>query len=253
MNGIYHYPFAIFAVALLAQWLASYLGHFLRRRAQPAVDDERADFGVILGASLTLLALIIGFTFSMAVSRFDERKDLEEAEAKAIRTEYLRAEALPPSAAAQVRALLAGYTQKRILFFRTSDPAQLRQIDSETARLQSKLWAAVVGPDSGPSTPKTALAMSGMNDVLNAQNDTEAAFRNHIPTVAWGLLLLIAIAGNVLLGASEKRQGAARLVILPIIIATPFLLIADVDSPRAGFIRVVPVNLVELSQSFSAG
>jgi hypothetical protein len=228
------------------------LGHFLRRRASPAVDDERADFSTILGATLTLLALIIGFSFSMAIGRYDERKDLEEAEANAIGTEYLRADVLPTPAAAQVRTLLAKYTQQRILFYQVSDPARLARINSETAQLQAELWSAVVGPDSDPSTPKTALAVSGMNDVLNAQGYTAAAWRNHVPLGAWGLMLVVAIAGNVLLGASEKRRNAARLNILPIIVATPLFLIADIDSPRAGFIRVEPVNLIALSQSFSA-
>ena len=58
-------------------------------------EEERADFGVVLSATLTLLGLLIGFSFSMAVSRYDQRKNLEEAEANAIGTEYVRADLLP--------------------------------------------------------------------------------------------------------------------------------------------------------------
>ena len=66
----------------------------------------REDFGLILAAALTLLRLIIGFSFSMATSRYDQRKNLEEAEANAIGTEYARAGLLPAADAAKVRALL---------------------------------------------------------------------------------------------------------------------------------------------------
>ena len=76
-----------------------------------------------------------------------------------------------------------------------------------------------------------------MNDVLNSEIHTDEAWRFHIPTAAWLLMLLIAIAGNLLLGLSEKRRSAATLVILPVIVSIPFFLIADIDSPRAGVIR----------------
>src|SRR5215472_16639108 len=88
-------PFAVFAIALLAQWGAAFVGDRLRRTIRPIKKDECDDFDTVLAASLTLLALIIGFSFSMAVSRYDQRKNYEEAEANAIGTEYLRTNLLP--------------------------------------------------------------------------------------------------------------------------------------------------------------
>ncbi|NEX93644.1 hypothetical protein [Caulobacter sp. 17J65-9] len=249
MAGFYHHPFAIFIVALVVQWLGARLGHALRQRGRAAVDTERADFSAILGATLTLQALIIGFSFLMAVTRYDARKDLEASEANAIGTEYVRADLLPPTAAASVRDLLVRYTGQRILFHRESDPARLDRIDAETARLQRQMWSAVAGPAEAAPTPVAALVVSGMNDVLNAQGYTGAAWRNHIPIGAWGLMLLMAFASNVLLGAVEHRKGTRILAILPVIVSVPFLLIADIDSPRAGIIRVQPVNLVAFVRS----
>src|SRR5215470_11361390 len=75
----YDTPFLVLAVAVLAQWLAAYVGDLLRRKIRPFKEDERADFGVVLTAALTLLGLIIGFSFAMAVSRYDQRKTFEEA------------------------------------------------------------------------------------------------------------------------------------------------------------------------------
>ena len=83
-------PFVVFAFALIVQAVAAFAGDFLRRRSQPFQQGERHDFATVQAATLTLLALIVGFTFSMAVTRYDQRKTLEEAEANAIGTEYLR-------------------------------------------------------------------------------------------------------------------------------------------------------------------
>jgi hypothetical protein len=76
----------------------------------------RDDFGLILAATLTLLALIIGFSFSMATARYDQRKNYEEQEANAIGTEYVRADLLSPVEAAKVRSLLGSYLDQRVLF-----------------------------------------------------------------------------------------------------------------------------------------
>ena len=91
----------------MLQWAAAYVGDVLRRKMRPfRKEGERQDFDIIRTASLTLLGLIIGFTFAMAVSRYDQRKNLEEAEANAIGTAYLRADLMAPDDAERVRDLL---------------------------------------------------------------------------------------------------------------------------------------------------
>src|SRR6476646_3774651 len=111
-------PFVVFATVLVLQWAAAYVGDVLRRKMRPfRKEGEREDFDIIRTASLTLLGLIIGFTFAMAVSRYDQRKNLEEAEANAIGTEYLRVDLLPARDAAQVRELLRKYCDERVAFY----------------------------------------------------------------------------------------------------------------------------------------
>src|SRR6266481_1353444 len=90
MENLTHYPVLVFAAAFVSLSLASELGAWLRRRYSGASDERNEALSVILGASLTLLALIIGFSFSMATNRYDQRKNFEEAEANAIGTELLR-------------------------------------------------------------------------------------------------------------------------------------------------------------------
>jgi hypothetical protein len=97
-----------------------------------------------------------------------------------------------------------------------------------------------------------ALAVTGMNDVLNSEGYTQAAWWNRIPTSAWALLIAIAVCCNVLVGygVRSERANAGLLFVLPAVISISFLLISDIDSPRTGFIHVNPQNLVSLSEEF---
>src|SRR5262249_55469275 len=142
-------------------------GEFIRKRRPSPKEDQRQDFDIVRTATLTLLALIIGFSFQMAISRYDQRKTYEEAEANAIGTEYVRADLLPAEDAAKLRGLLKNYLRQRILFYTERDQARLAQIETDTARLQSDLWSTVLRVGTMQPTPIVALAVSGMNDVLN--------------------------------------------------------------------------------------
>jgi hypothetical protein len=245
-------PFIVLIIAIVGQWLAARLGDFLRRGK--AVDPEiREDFDLVRNAALTLLALLIGFSFSMAVTRYDQRKNYEEAEANAIGTEYARADLLPADAAARVRMLLSQYTDHRIQFYLARDPQEVTRIDAETAKLQAELWSAVAGPAAEQPNPiLPALAVAGMNDVLNSQGYTQAAWWNRIPAAAWGLMGLMAICCNLLIGYGERQTRALILLILPVIVSISLFLIDDIDSPRGGLIHVQPQNLIATAQSMKA-
>jgi len=247
-----NYPFLVlFPLSLLMLWLAARIGTSLRKW-RPLADDEREDFGFVQAATLTLLGLIIGFSFSMSISRYDQRKNYEEAEANAIGTEYFRA-ALLPANTVEVRALLRKYLDLRIFFYRTRSASELRRINTDTDQLQAEMWSAVQVPAMAQPTPVIALVVSGMNDVLNSQGYTQAAWWNRIPTSAWGLMITIAILCNVLVGYGGRSAMAKSRVIyiLPLFVSISFLMIADIDSPRGGLIRVAPQNLVSLSQSLA--
>jgi hypothetical protein len=245
-------PFIVFALFLLAQCIAAYIGDFARRKRRSMTEDDDRDFDVVRTATLTLLALMIGFTFSMAVTRYDQRKNLEEAEANAIGTEYLRVDLLPAEAAARGRDLIRKYLDRRVAFYLASDARDVARIDAETAKLQADLWVAVAAAARADPTPVMAVVVSGMNDVLNSQGYTQAAWWNRIPVAAWAMLALTAFFCNVLIGYGERRRGSVLLLVFPVIVSVSFLLIADIDSPRGGIIRVLPQNLIAASQSMRA-
>jgi hypothetical protein len=252
MNNIVKFPLLIFALWFAALWLSTLVGDSFRKWLRPLEEEERHDFGVILAATLTLLGLIIGFTFSMAVSRYDQRKNYEAAEANAIGTEYVRADMLSAADAAIVRELLKNYLDQRVRFYKTRDVGQLRQIDTYTAQLRNELWSTVQARAATQPTPVVALAVSGMNDVLNSQGYTQAAWWNRIPVAAWVLLAMIAIGSNLLIGYGAHRTYGLLFLVLPLAVSVSFFLIADIDTPRGGLIHVQPQNLEILYQTLSA-
>ena len=253
MGKIIDYPLLVLLLSFAVMWLSAWLGPFLRRRLE-LNESVRDDFGLIMAATLTLLGLIIGFSFSMATGRYDQRKNLEEAEANAIGTEYVRADLLPAADGAKVRTLLKRYLDERILYYTTRDLDEVREIDARTAKLQAELWSGVRAPARANPTPLTAVVVWGMNDVLNAQSYTQAAWWNRIPAAAWLLMVMIAVCCNVLVGyrAHSFRQEAVVLLVLPLVVSISFFLIADIDSPRGGLIRVTPQNLISLAESLRA-
>jgi hypothetical protein len=246
-----NYPLLVFVCSFIVFWLSALVGAFFRK-TRPLAEDQREDFGVIQAAALTLLGLLIGFTFSMAIERYEQRKNYEEAEANAIGTEYVRANLLPAADAARVHELLRNYLDQRIQFYNVRGAQRLRQIETNTSQLENELWSIVQARAALQPTPVVTLATSGMNDVLNSQGYTQAAWWNRIPVAAWILVAAIAIGCNLLIGYGARRTSTILFMVLPLAVSVSFFLIADIDSPRRGVIRVQPQNLMSLSQTLDA-
>lgn len=249
MRGVLDYPLAILAGSFVLFWASAWLGSKARQARQGGTVRADDDFSMVLGATLTLLGLLIGFTFSMAVGRYDQRKNLEEAEANAIGTEYVRLDLLPEGDAASLRGHLRHYLDQRILFYELRDGPELRRADAEAARLQGVMWTAVARHASAQPSPVSALVVAGMNDVLNAQGYTQAAFWNRIPAAAWVLLLGISVFCNVLIGYRAQARGTPSLLVLPIALSVTLFLMADIESPRGGMIRIRAQNLEAVAES----
>ncbi len=245
-----NHPRILVIVCLALMWFMARLGLWIRRSLRVPPQEDKDNLTVVLSATLTLLGLIIGFTFSMAATRYDQRRLFEEEEANAIGTEYLRADLLPGPAAVSVKAKLLEYLDLRVAFYQTDYGQILQGVDNKTAALQSQLWTLMPPQAAAQPTPLTALVVSGMNDVLNRQGYTQYAWWNRIPTSAWGLMITIALFANLLMGYATKpsRSGNLLLLVLPLLISVSFFLVSDIDSPRGGIIRVVPVDLISLSR-----
>jgi len=250
MTFLLNHPLVLFAITLALLWIASLVGASFHRLSNSPQSVDEEHFNLILGATLTLLGLIIGFTFAMAVSRYDQRKDYEAQEANAIGTEYVRLDALPGVDAVKVRNFLREYLNQRIAYYSTDDAELLSQTQAKTSQLQSELWSTLTAPATAQPDPLSALVLAGMNNVLDSEGYAEAAWRNRVPPAAWILLLSLATFCNLLLGYRAHGKTSVLFLVLPIALAISFFLIADIDSPRGGIIRVHAQNLETLADSF---
>jgi hypothetical protein len=246
---IVNFPLLVLALSFVALVLSAKVGDVLRKNMSRAQDDVVHDFGVVLTGALTLLGLIIGFSFSMAINRYDLRKNYEQVEASAIDIEYIRADLLPPGDASRAQELLRNYLDQRVLFYTTRDQHRLARIAADTAQLQNNLWSAIRSAITAVPPPLEGVVVTGMTDVVNSRIATQAAWRNRIPVSAWVLMSGIAIGCNFLIGYRARRTDWLVFLILPAVVSLSLFLIADLDSPRGGAIHVAPQNLMSLSQS----
>lgn len=251
LSTLISHPLYLFVALLVILPLASGIGVYCLNRKGNLDEETLKDFSIVQAATLTLLALLIGFSFSVAVNRYDQRKDCESEEANAIGTEYLRTDLLSTANTSTAREQLKKYLDLRISWYQLTDREELAQVDKKTADIQNDLWQTMKNEASLSTTPVTALAISGMNDVINTQGYTQAAWIKHFPVSAWVLLITIAVFCNILIGygSHSRKSNKVYLFILPLMIATSLTLVADISSPRGGLILIEPQNLILLKQS----
>ncbi len=190
----------------------------------------------------------------MAIDRHDNREILEESEANAIGTEFLRADLLPSQTSVKTKELLQQYLEQRILFYSKQNKEKIQEIRQKTDELQDALWKEVLPVARNQASPTNALIISGINDVLNSQGYVQAAWWNRIPIAAWSLMTAIAICANLLVGfgARNFKKNVGLFMIFPFVTSVSFFLIADIDSPRGGVIRIEPRNLITLQNNLAA-
>ena len=247
------FPLLVLVVSFAVLVIAAWLGDFVRKRSKRAEETNRDDAGVVLGGTLTLLGLIIGFSFAMATNRYDLRKDSEKTETNAIGVLYMRADLLPPADAAKAHDLVKKYVDQRIQFYSTRDRGQLADIATATAQTQNELWSEIQTA-LGPLPPQLeGLFVSSMNDLVVSRLSTEAVWANRIPRAAWILILVTSIGCNFLVGYRARRTDWLVFLVMPVAVSISLFLISDLDSPRGGGIRVRPNNLISLSRSLGNG
>jgi hypothetical protein len=252
MRFIVDFPIFIALLSLVSLWLAAQAGTMLRKAMRPPSENEQKDFEIVLAGILTMLGLVIGFGFSMVVNRYDQRQNHEATETNAIGTEYFRTGLFPAAESAQLRQLLREYLEQRILYYEARDEHQLQNIELRTSQLEKDLWSTTQAAVARQPNAVGAVVAVGMNEVFDSRDFTQAAWRNRLPLPAWEILTAMAIFSNFLIGYSSNRSNIRLFLALPLAVCIAFFLIAEIDSPRHGLIRVVPQDLVTLSQSLKS-
>jgi len=239
--------FAILLLVLLSVEGGYRIGKYRRSRSE---DEKEAPVGAMVGATLGLLAFMLAFTFGLAAARFDARKQVLLDEANAIGTTYLRAGMLPGQREA-IRALLRDYVDARLEAVRSGNVTEGIRRSEE---LLDQLWthAAAIG-ENHPTSFVVGLFVQSLNEVidLHAKRVT-VGLRNRIPGAIWVVLFAVAVVSLATMG---YHAGLSRTIRSPAEIAVAFTfsavigLIADLDRPQEGALKVSQQALVDVRQS----
>jgi len=225
-----------------------------RRYSDPADRAARDHVGALQAASLGLLALLLGFTFAMAVSRYDARKALVLDEANAIGTTYLRAGLLPAAQQEEIRKLLKSYVAARLEFYEARvDASRLAAAGAAAARIEGELWklaGSAVALDAR-SVP-AGLFVQSLNELIDLNEKRRVALDNRVPAVVLYLLYAVSVGalGFIAYGyglAGRRRHGSTMAFAL--LVAMVLTVILDLDRPRRGLILVSQESMLRLKAS----
>lgn len=227
------------------------------RFGQQAPSDRHRQFqsqcGAVQAALLGLLGLLLGFTFAMAVNRFEVRKQLVLDEANSIGTAWLRAGYLGKQARDVIRPALLDYINARLagVHLAVNSRPYAEQL-ARSERDQAVLWRATVEEIAIRDTPSTALFTTALNDLIDLDGKRQAAGRNHVPATVWLLLLSVSLAACWSTGYATALHESGRhilpTVILPLVITIVVTVLTDLDNPQRGLIQVSQQSMVDLQK-----
>jgi hypothetical protein len=240
---------ALFLGILLVVLLSVECGYRLGRFRTRHVQEKETPVGEMVAATLGLLAFILAFTFGLAASRFDTRRQLLLDESNTIGTTYLRA-AMLPEQREEIRALLRDYVDARLEIVK---PGKLAAGIRQSENIQNRLWDLTVPiAQKNPDSIVVGLFVQSLNDMidLHAKRLT-AGVRNRIPLAIWAALYGISILTFAAMGYHSGLIGTNRsLVILPVAFTFSVVigLIADLDRPQEGILKVSQQAMIDLRQ-----
>jgi hypothetical protein len=239
---------ATVVIVLLSIEAGYWLGRYRRRRSE---DEKEGPVGAIVAATLGLLAFILAFTFGMAAARFDARRQIVVEEANAIGTTYLRAGLLPDGRGVKIRKLLREYVDVRLEAVETGNIEKALRHSDE---LHRELWKeAEAAGQEHPDSIVVGLFIQSLNETIDIHaKRILVAVRGRIPGVLWGALYLVTIltmAGVGYQGGLTKSKRTLAIVVLTMTFSAIMLLVADLDRPQEGLLRVSQQAMIELQNT----
>ena len=244
--GLFLMTVAFVVIAIeFGQWLA-------RVQLKREKEVNAAPVGPMVGAILGLLAFMLAFTFGFAASRFEERKQILQNEVNVIRTAYLRAGLMPEPITLESRRLLKQYVDVRL---GGTSPENLEQVLERSKQLHEALWAQALAAAEQGKPPINSLFIQSINELIDTHSRrVTAGLRNRLPGPIWlalySLMFLAMTAIGYQGGLSSTRRTLAG-IILVLAFSAVITVIADLDRPGAGLIRVSQTGMIELEQELS--
>lgn len=247
-----------FAAAVAAVLLGlSEVGYRVGLRLFATRDEaRRSQISGVQGAVLGLLGLLLGFTYSMAVSRYETRRSLVLKEANCVGTTWLRASLLPEAHRAPVKDLLRRYVDARLKYQPLiREPAMFAELMRLCGEIESGLWQHAEAAAQEAPTPITASFIATLNEMIDTDAERIDAGRNNIPVLVAILVTVVAGFGCLMTaygaGAHGARTGFANTA-LPLLITVVIVLIFDFTHSQQGFINISQQPLLDLQQTMQA-
>jgi hypothetical protein len=237
--------------------LALEVGFRLGVRRQARTDEpDKTHANALHGAVLGLLALLLGFTFAMAVSRYESRKTLMIDQANAIGTAALRGSLLPPPHAERTAALFREYVDSRLQYNAAgTNDARIAAAEERAARIEKELWnisRTLLTED--PRSQPASLYTQALNAVFDIREQRRFALNDRVPAAVTFMLFIVSMTAMGLIayscGLNGRRRPLANLT-FACLIALVLVIILDIDAPRVGFVTVSPESLLRLQQSLN--
>jgi hypothetical protein len=226
---------------------------------QAAKDPEgaRAGTGTIEAAIFGLLGLLIAFSFSGAVSRFDARRQMIVHETNAIGTAYLRLDLLPASVQSTLRETFRHYVGSRLEVYRKLPDVQAATAElANSTKLQQQIWNQAVAASQAEEASSAArmLLIPALNEMIDIATTRTLAFEVHPPLIIFAMLFCVALASALMAGygmAGSKSRKWLHVICFALIITFTVFVILDIEFPRVGLIRVDAFDqaLVELRET----
>lgn len=247
---------AIAATLFIAIVLCNEIGFRAGRFIQSRTDSEvKTLTGSIQASILGLLALLLGFTFSMSMQRYDNRSMALIDEANAIGTAILRVQLLPEEYKNDANKLFREYVNLRIAIGKL-DLTKLEErniYNKKIADLQSGLWSlAISATNVDPRPVTTGAFVKSLNDTFDSQGRRNALLQMHVPEVVLVLLFIVFISSGGIMGYSAGLSGKriiAPIILVSLLITLIVFIIIDLDRPKRGLIQVNQGVMTELMDS----
>lgn len=248
---------ALFVGAVAALAAAIELGYRIGRwRHGIRADEKDQPVGAMVASILALLALVLGFTFSLAAQRFDSRREAALDEANAIGTTYLRSRLLPEPERSEAATLLRKYVDVRLQGANSSGMSELNAAIAKSEALHVELWATAESAGAAHDSEMTSLFVQSSNDLIDMHaRRLYVSVRSRIPLVIWTVLLAMSalafVAVGYQCGLSATRRSPAMLGFV-FAFAVVLYLIADLDRPQEGLLRVGQQSVVDVQRMIQA-
>lgn len=224
------------------------LGAWLRGRSKH-VDGRTDDEGYLLSAALALLGLLIAFTFSLALNRYDSRRGLVVQEANAIGTAWLRAGLADGAAGAALQQSIARYADVRLDLPKSGDKAHVARIEATSSRLQSQIWREMKTDIATMPAPIATTLITAMNEMFDVAAARKAERQARIPSDVLIVLVLCAGMSAAIIGYVLGSTGKSHRTVTTILFALltlALLMILDLDRPWRGAITVSQQPMLDM-------